>query len=127
MASELDRLAAEKYVMVTTFRKNGTPVATPVWAARDGDELVLWSQREAGKIKRIRNNPEVVVQACDLRGKTTHGAEVPGKARLLDDDVTERVRSTIARKYGITGQVTMFFSRLRGKQHTIGVAISFDS
>ncbi|QWF83163.1 PPOX class F420-dependent oxidoreductase [Amycolatopsis sp. CA-230715] len=122
---EFDRLAAEKYVMVTTFRKNGDPVPTPVWAAGDGGELVLWTVRASGKVKRIRNNGKVDVQACDVRGKNTHGAVVPGQARLLNDEDTARVRQVIARKYGIVGRVTMFFSELRGpKDRTVGVAIS---
>ncbi|WP_020671545.1 PPOX class F420-dependent oxidoreductase [Amycolatopsis nigrescens] len=122
--SEFERLSAEKYVVVTTFRKSGDPVPTPVWIAGDNGELVLWSERKAGKVKRIRNNGDVTVQACDLRGKSTHGPVVNGKARLLDDEGSERVRRAVARKYGIVGQVTMFFSRLRGpKDRTVGVAI----
>ncbi|RSN29280.1 PPOX class F420-dependent oxidoreductase [Amycolatopsis sp. WAC 01416] len=124
MGSEFERIAAEKYVVLTTFRKNGTPVPTPVWAAGDSGELVLWSERKAGKVKRIRNSGRVEIQACDFRGNNTHGDIVPGEARLLDLDETERVRKVIARKYGITGRVTMFFSRLRGpKDRTVGIAI----
>ncbi|MFJ8911829.1 PPOX class F420-dependent oxidoreductase [Amycolatopsis sp. NPDC102389] len=124
MASEFERIAAEKYVVLTTFRKNGTPVPTPVWAAGDGGELVIWSERKAGKVKRIRNSGRVELQACDFRGAKTHGDVVAGEARLLDLDETERVRKVIARKYGITGRVTMFFSRLRGpKDRTVGIAI----
>ncbi|WP_037309574.1 PPOX class F420-dependent oxidoreductase [Amycolatopsis orientalis] len=124
MGSEFERLAAEKYVVLTTFRKNGTPVPTPIWLAGDGGELVFWSERKAGKVKRIRNSGRVEVQACDLRGTKTHGAVVAGEARLLDLEETERARKVIARKYGIVGQVTMFFSKLRGpKDRTVGIAV----
>ncbi|MEU3628177.1 PPOX class F420-dependent enzyme [Amycolatopsis coloradensis] len=124
MGSEFERIAAEKYVVLTTFRKSGAPVPTPVWAAGDGGELVLWSERKAGKVKRIRNSGRVEVQACDFRGNNTHGDVVAGEARLLDLEATERVRKAIARKYGITGRVTMFFSKLRGpKDRTVGIAI----
>lgn len=125
--SEFERLAAEKYLLLTTFRKDGTPVPTPLWAAGDNGEIVMWTQRTTGKVKRIRNNPEVAVQGCDFRGDQTHGAVVTGEARILDDDATERVRTVIARKYGITGQVTMFFSRLRGRRRTVGLAIKLGS
>ncbi|WP_328607675.1 PPOX class F420-dependent oxidoreductase [Amycolatopsis sp. NBC_00345] len=127
MSSELERLAAEKYVVLTTFRRDGRAVPSPVWAARDGEELVIWSERETGKVKRIRNGGHVEVQACDLRGKQTHGAKATGTARLLDDEGSERVRRAIARGYGVVGQVMMFFSRLRGgPQRTIGIAITLD-
>lgn len=84
---------------------------------------MVWSERTAGKVKRIRNNPEVTVQGCDFRGNSTHGPVVTGRARILDDEATERVRKVIARKYGIVGRVTMFFSRLRGRRRTVGLAI----
>ncbi|HEY3711416.1 MAG TPA: PPOX class F420-dependent oxidoreductase [Amycolatopsis sp.] len=127
MSSELERLSAEKYVVLTTFRRDGRAVPSPVWAARDGDDLVIWSERNTGKVKRIRNGGRVEVQACDVRGKQTHGAKATGTARLLDDEGSERVRRAIARGYGVVGQVMMFFSRLRGgSQRTIGIAITLD-
>jgi len=127
MASETERLAAERYVVLTTFRKDGSPVPTPVWVAGDGGELVLWSERTAGKVKRIRAGGRVEVQACDVRGRKTHGAVVTGQARLLDLAETERVRKAIARKYGIVGRVTMFFSKLRGPaDRTVGIAVKLD-
>jgi PPOX class probable F420-dependent enzyme len=123
MGSEFERLAGEKYVMLTTFRKNGDRVGTPLWLAVDDGELVVWTVRNSGKVKRIRNSGRVEVQACDSRGNTTHGEVAAGEARLLDDKATERVRDVIAKKYGIVGQITIFFSRLRGRDRTIGVAI----
>ncbi|MEC3981768.1 PPOX class F420-dependent oxidoreductase [Amycolatopsis sp. H20-H5] len=127
MGSEFERLAAEKYVVLTTFRKTGVAVPTPLWAAGRDGELVMWSERKAGKVKRIRNSGRVEVQACDLRGRETHGAKVTGVARLLDDEDTEAARKAVARKYGIIGQVTMFFSRLRGgPQRTVGIAVKLD-
>jgi PPOX class probable F420-dependent enzyme len=124
MTSDFDRLKTEKYVLFTTFRKDGTPVPTPVWAAPDGERLVVWSERKAGKVKRIRRDGAAKIQACDLRGKQTHGPELDVTARLLGDDELERVRKALARKYGLIGQVTMLFSRLRGpKDRTIGIAI----
>ncbi|MET8848799.1 PPOX class F420-dependent oxidoreductase [Amycolatopsis sp. NPDC004625] len=124
MTSETDRLAAERYVVLTTFRRDGRAVPTPIWVAGDDGELVFWSERKAGKVKRIRNGGRVEVQACDLRGQKTHGAKASGEARLLDAADTERVRRAIARKYGIVGRVTMFFSKLRGPaDRTVGIAV----
>ena len=60
--TELDRLAAEKYVLLTTFRKDGRAVPTPVWAVRDGDALAVWTVSDAGKVKRIRRDGRVTVE-----------------------------------------------------------------
>lgn len=126
-SSEVDRLAAERTVVLTTFRRDGRAVPTPIWVAALDGELVFWSDATAGKIKRIRNSGRVEVQASDVRGRKVHGAKVTGEARLLDGDASERARTAIARAYGILGQTTMFFSRLRGREKTVGIAVTLSS
>ena len=124
MASEVDRLAAGKYLLVTTFRKNGTPVPTPVWVVRDGDELVIWSGVQTGKIKRIRNNGAVELAACNFRGNPS-GPTVKGEARILDEAGTERTRRLIRSKYRVTGWLTTLGSTIRrGRNGSVGVAIT---
>jgi uncharacterized protein len=127
MSSEYDRLSGEKYVLLTTYRRSGDAVATPIWVVGEDGELVMWTERRSGKVKRLRRDPAVLVQACDVRGRRTHGAAVAGKARVLDDAGSDRVRRAIAGKYGLFGRVTMFFSRLRGgTERTVGIAVTLD-
>jgi uncharacterized protein len=120
----VERLGAEKYVSVVTFRRNGTPVATPIWVVRDGDALAIWTGADTGKVKRLRNNPEVTVAACDLRGRV-RGEAVNGRAELMSAEDTERVRGLIIKKYGLIGWLTIKGSRLRrGREGTVGIRIS---
>jgi PPOX class probable F420-dependent enzyme len=124
--SEVERLGRGSYLLVTTFRKDGTPVPTPVWVARDGDELLVWTQATAGKVKRVRNNPGVELAACDLRGRP-RGETVKGTARILDAAGTERGRRVLRKKYGIAGRVVIGSSTLfRGRDSTVCLAISLD-
>ena len=124
MVSEVERLGRGNYLLVTTFRRDGTPVPTPVWVGRDGDELVIWSQATAGKVKRVRNNGAVELAECDLRGRAK-GATVKGQARILDADATERGRTLLKRKYGITGRIVIGGSVLRrGRAGTVCLAIT---
>ena len=126
MASDLDRLGRGGYLLVTTFRRDGTPVPTPVWVARDGDELIIWSQAEAGKIKRIRNSGAVEVAECDFRGRP-RSEPVSGTARILDAEATERGRRLLKRKYGLSGHLVIGASKLRrGADGTVCVAISLN-
>lgn len=98
---EVDRLAASSYVLLTTFRKDGTPVATPVWVSRDGDLLYVWTQADSGKVKRIRNDGRVLVGPSDSRGGL-QGTEVEGRARVLDSpDDLARVAGLHRAKYGM--------------------------
>lgn len=97
---DLEELGRAKYVSLTTFRKDGTPVATPVWAVVDGGELYVWTRSNTWKVKRIRNNGRVTVAACDVRGRVPQGAPVrEGEARLLDEAGLRRVRKLMVRKY----------------------------
>ena len=63
----LDEIGRSRYVSLTTYRRNGTPVATPVWHVRDGAELFVVTEVATGKVKRIRNNSRVVVTVCEGR------------------------------------------------------------
>jgi PPOX class probable F420-dependent enzyme len=119
----LDRLGAEQYVLLTTFRRDGRAVPTAVWAVRDGDALAIWTVADSGKVKRIRRDGGVTVAPCDVRGRP-RGAAVAGHARLADPAATERVRGLLRRKYGLLGRLTLLGSRLRrGIDGTIGIRI----
>ncbi|MGW5847276.1 PPOX class F420-dependent oxidoreductase [Streptomyces sp. NPDC055254] len=97
---DLEELGRARYVSLTTFRKDGTPVATPVWAVADGGELYVWTRSDSWKIKRIRNDGRVLVTPCDVRGRVAPGAPVrEGRARLLDESGLRRVRKLMTRKY----------------------------
>ncbi|NUP25633.1 MAG: PPOX class F420-dependent oxidoreductase, partial [Nocardia sp.] len=65
-----DQLAQAKYVSLTTYKKDGTPVGTPVWVAPDGDLLLVWTNPDSWKVKRIRRNPDVTLPVSDNRGRT---------------------------------------------------------
>ncbi|MFE0451174.1 PPOX class F420-dependent oxidoreductase [Streptomyces sp. NPDC058914] len=120
----LDTLAAGKYLLITSYRKNGSPVATPVWVVRDGDTLGVWTAADSWKVKRIRARGDVLVGPCDLRGRPT-GRQVPATAEICDAQTTARYRSLIARKYGITGRLTLLGSRLRrGLNGTVGIRVT---
>lgn len=112
-----------KYLLLTTFRRDGTAVPTPVWVVADDGVLYAWSAADAGKVKRIRRDGAVLLAACDLRGNP-RGPSTPGTARLLDAEGTERVRDLIKAKYGMTGRLTLLGSLLRrGKSGTVGIEI----
>jgi PPOX class probable F420-dependent enzyme len=119
-------IARSRYVSLTTFRRDGTAVATPVWQVSDGDELFIVSEAAAGKVKRIRNSGRVVVTVCDMRGRITPGAPTAtGTARLLDEAATATARSLLARRYLLSRLGNGFARLLRLRRPPlIGIAIS---
>lgn len=124
MSTDFDQVASAKYVLLTTFRKDGSPVATPLWAATDGGRLLMWTVTDSYKVKRIRRDQRVTVAECDVRGKPK-GEPVEARAEILGEGATDRARDVIARKYGILGWITVKGSVLRrGKTGTVGLAIT---
>ena len=122
----ITELGEGKYLLLTTFRKDGTPVPTPVWVVPGESDGVIyaWSARDTGKVKRIRRSGDVEVGPCDVRGNPK-GPSVKAHARLLDDAASDEVRSRISKKYGVVGWVTVFGSKLRrGRTGSIGIAIT---
>ena len=76
-------LGAEEYISLTTFRRDGSGVATPVWVMADHDHLYVITDATSGKAKRLANFARVMVAPCDMRGTVT-GASVDATAELLD-------------------------------------------
>lgn len=106
----------ERYVSLETFKKDGTAVRTPIWAAPLDDKLVVVTDGTSFKVKRIRNNGKIRAAACDARGKNIHGAWYAGTARVLQDDAhCARADAALKKKYGFQYSVLGFFSRLSGR------------
>jgi len=99
-SSMLEGFVHQKTILLTTYRRNGDPVATPVNIAVEGDHAFIRTYDKAGKARRIRNNPIVQIAPSTFRGRTT-GTPVRLKARLLDDDEAALARRLINRKYRI--------------------------
>jgi uncharacterized protein len=91
-------IRGQKYVSLATFRKNGVAVCTPIWFAEEDGKLCFMTSSDTGKYKRIRNNPEVKIAPCTIRGKIT-GPEFAARARILPAEDADRVRRAIRAKY----------------------------
>lgn len=124
----LDALRRGKYVSVTTYRRTGAGVPTPVWYAVSERELVFWTAADSGKVKRIRNNTRVQVAVCNARGNIAPGATVvEGTARVLDEAGKAAARRLLARKYALV-RLTDLARRLVGRTRRpgqVGVAVTF--
>ncbi|MEU8609122.1 PPOX class F420-dependent oxidoreductase [Actinoplanes sp. NPDC048791] len=120
----LEQLGAEKYVLLTTFRRDGRAVPTPLWVVPDGPGLAFWTPAGTGKVKRIRNSGRVTVAACDVRGNV-RGAAIEAQARIGDAADLRRVAEGLKRKYGLMGRLSLLGSKLRrGADGTLAVLVS---
>jgi uncharacterized protein len=119
--SDLERFGAERYVSLTTFHPDGTPVATPVWVVRDGDRLLVWTGAGTGTVRRLAHTSRVTLTASDFRGRPRRArpfdptdpvasartaSPVEGTA-LVRDGRDDRARILLAGKYGLVFRATM--------------------
>jgi uncharacterized protein len=124
----LDELAQAKVIRVTTFRKDGAAVPTPVWLVRDGEHLLVITEADSGKAKRAARNPSVLVAPCDVRGKVKDGVDdVEMTAAVITDPAeTERVDRLIRDRYGIQYTFASLANRLmrRSMDHDAVIRLS---
>jgi PPOX class probable F420-dependent enzyme len=93
-STPLTSLENQKYISLTTFRRTGAAVATPVWFVQLQSTLYIYTDVTAGKVKRIRNNPQVQLASCTMLGKVK-GPLITGVARIVTDP-QEQVRAEAA-------------------------------
>ena len=112
-APSFAEIADAKYILLTTFTKDGTPKPTAIWAAPQGDGLVAISQEKSWKVKRIRNSPRVTIAVCDRSGNP-QGEAVEAKATILEKSANGATYDAIGKRYGLLGKTFNVFSKLRG-------------
>ncbi|MEO6126085.1 MAG: PPOX class F420-dependent oxidoreductase [Ilumatobacteraceae bacterium] len=108
-------ISDQKYVSVTTFRKSGAAVASPVWIAPLGDGTAGFTTgADSGKVKRLRNNSKVTLRACSMRGAIVEGSPIVEATAVVSTDAEryDSVYSAIRKKYGLTVVVMGIGTRL---------------
>jgi hypothetical protein len=108
-------LDGERYINLETFRKDGSGVKTPVWAAAMDGKLVVMTDGTSHKVKRLRNDPKIKAAGCDARGGV-HGAWYEGTAKILDEAGAARAEATLIAKYGFQYRVLNVFSGISGRK-----------
>ncbi|MFT3927289.1 MAG: PPOX class F420-dependent oxidoreductase [Myxococcales bacterium] len=112
----MSNLAEERYINLESFKKDGNGVKTPVWCAPLDGKIVVFTEGESFKVKRIRRNPNVRVAKCDVRGKVLGPWSEATCVVLSDHQQEERAYAVLRRKYGLQMRVLDFFSGLAGKK-----------
>ena len=116
-------LQGRQYVNLTTFRKDGSPVRTPLWFSEVGGHLYAFTGRNTGKVKRIRNDGGVLVCPCNMRGRPL-GPETAGAARLLPSGESSVAKESLNRKYGLQKRAFGPIQRLLGRGEEVYLEIS---
>lgn len=104
MPSGMAEFADHKYINLESYKKNGQPVRTPVWFVIFDDQIFITTKPDTGKVKRIRNNPEVKIMPCGMRGEPK-GQWVPAKARFATEQEAKKAIELRNKKYGFKAKL----------------------
>jgi uncharacterized protein len=111
-AADWDALFTGRYLSVTSFKRDGTGVATPVWFVSDGRRMFALTDLHSGKVRRIRRNPCVLVASCRADGKL-RSKPVPARVEVLTATADlERVQKLLMERYKISYRLVMLIYRL---------------
>lgn len=109
----------QQYLNLETYRRNGAAIKTPVWFVQDGETLYVRTIANSGKVKRIRNNPQVNVAPCKVDGALL-GNWIPAQAREVNDDSIDRkVDRLLGKKYGLMKIMFGLASSVKGQKYTV--------
>ena len=113
MSVDVHQFDDYKYINLETYKKNGQPISTPVWFVIEGKNFFVITKSSTGKIKRLRNNPNIRISPCDFRGKVK-GKWLNGLATLKTPDEYPQIINLRNKKYGFRTKLVSLFTRGKG-------------
>ena len=110
---DLEEIKSEKHISLETYRKNNVGVRTPVWFVVKDDLIYIVTRSETGKVKRLRNNKNVKIALCTMKGSVT-GEWFSGTVEILTGDKIKEAVKMRDKKYGFFAKIAKFVSKTKG-------------
>ena len=113
MGNQLDQFLDQKYINLETYKRDGTPIKTPVWFVIDNDLIYVITRDSTGKVKRLRNNHDVRIVSCSFKGEPKN-EWVKAKAESITGDEADKVIKLRKKKYGMSARLIGLFTSQKG-------------
>ena len=123
MEDKLSLFLDQKYVNLETYKKDGTPVRTPVWFMIDGDIVYVVTREKTGKVKRLKNNQNIRIVPCSFKGKP-ESEWIKGIAQNITGEEAEKAIKLRKKKYGFSARLTGLFSSQKGNPIVYSIKLS---
>ena len=123
MNSKLQQFTDQKYLNLETYRKDQTPVQTPVWFVIEIDQIYITTKETTGKVKRLRNNQNGRIAVCSMKGDIKGNWINVGLERINEDSDVEKIVKLRKKKYGFSARLISMFTSQKGK--TVAYSIEF--
>ena len=113
MGNHLDQFLDQKYINLETYKKDGTPVRTPVWFVIDKDLIYVITRDSTGKVKRLKNNQDVRIVSCSFKGEPKN-EWVKGKTEMITGEEADKAIKLRKKKYGMSARLIGLFTSQKG-------------
>ena len=122
MGNHLDQFLDQKYINLETYKKDGTPVRTPVWFVIDNDLIYVITRDSTGKVKRLENNQDVQIVSCSFKGEPKN-EWIKGKAEKITGEKADIAIKLRKKKYGMSARVIGLFTSQKGNLTVYSIKI----
>ena len=123
MGNKLDQFLDQKYINLETYKKDGTPIRTPVWFVIDNDLIYVITRNSTGKVKRLRNNHDVRITPCSFKGKPKD-EWIKAKAENITGDEADKAIKLRKKKYGLSARLIGVFTSQKGSLIVYSIKIA---
>ena len=113
MGNHLDQFLDQKYINLETYKKDGTPVRTPVWFVIDKELIYVITRDSTGKVKRLKNNQDVRIVSCSFKGEPKN-EWVKGKTEMITGEEADKAIKLRKKKYGMFARLSGIFTSQKG-------------
>ncbi len=113
MGNQLEQFLDQKYINLETYKKDGTPIRTPVWFVIGNDLIYVITRESTGKVKRLKHNQDVRIVPCSFKGKSKN-EWVKGKAEIITGEEADKAIKLRKKKYGMSARLIGLFTSQKG-------------
>ena len=123
MDSRLEQFIDQKYINLETYRRDQTPVKTPVWFVIEKDQIYITTKETTGKVKRLRNNQNARIAVCSIKGEIKSDWVDVGLEKITEESDVEKIVKLRKKKYGFSARLVSMFTSQKGK--TVAYSLQF--
>ena len=123
MDSRFDQFIDQKYLSLETYKRDSTPIQTPVWFVTENDQLYITTKETTGKVKRLRNNQNARIAVCSMKGDIKSNWVDVGLEKISEESDVEKIVKLRKKKYGFSARLISMFTSQKGKTVAYSIAV----
>ena len=123
MDSRFDQFIDQKYLSLETYKRDSTPIQTPVWFVTENDQLYITTKETTGKVKRLRNNQNARIAVCSMKGDIKSNWVDVGLEKIPEESDIEKIVKLRKKKYGFSARLISMFTSQKGKTVAYSIAV----